>query len=134
MAGFEVIVRPVILPNIRPPPPRVLLPEADPSQGIVVLGGSGGGLIDLSQSGSASFSVSKGKETKRKFDVERIYHKDDEDDGGEVDKDQFMDVERLKSLSSRDGNGIESSMSYADPPERDNVEILKRNQERISKP
>ena len=40
-AGFEVIVRPVILPNIRPASPRVLVPEDDPSSGVAVLSGSG---------------------------------------------------------------------------------------------
>ncbi len=37
MAGLEVVVRPVVFPNIRPAPARALAPEDNPDQGIAVL-------------------------------------------------------------------------------------------------
>jgi hypothetical protein len=131
MSGFEVIVRPVILPDIRPSRPRILPQQDDPSQGIATLSGSGGGLIDLSQSESHSWSRSIQKEKKRKFDKERIYKKDDAT--GEVDKSTYVDVERLKWIQTSDGIGVSSSVRYADPPERDNVEILEKDQVRTDK-
>ena len=127
--GFEVIVRPVILPNIRPMVPRVLAPEDDPSSGTAVLGGSGGKLIDLTQSEQSSWSRSKETETRRTFVTERIY-KVDED--GAVDKSTFVDVERVKKMTTVEGNGIEKQVIYADPPEKENVEIIKPSQERIN--
>jgi hypothetical protein len=129
MSGFEVIVRPVILPDIRPSRPRILPQQDDPSQGIATLSGSGGSLIDLSQSESHSWSRSIQKEKKRKFNKERIYKKDD---AGTVDKSTYVDVERLKWLQTLDGAGVSGSIRYADPPERDNVEVLEKDQVRIN--
>ena len=131
MSGFEIIVRPVILPDIRPSQPRILPQQDDPSQGIATLSGSGGGLIDLSQSESHSWSRSIQKEKKRKFAKERIYKKNK--DTGTVDKSTYVDVERLKWLQTQDGAGVSSSVRYADPPERDNVEVLEDNQVRTNK-
>jgi hypothetical protein len=128
MAGFEVVVRPVILPDIRPAPPRVLLPSANPDQGVAVINGGSGRLIDLTRSETHSWSRSIMKETKRKFAKERIKKKDDKT--GAVDKDTYVDVERLKKVWMVDGNGVFVQARYADPPPRDNVEILQDNQVR----
>jgi hypothetical protein len=130
-SGFEVIVRPVVLPDIRPQSPRVLPGSTDPASGIATLSGSGGSLIDLSQSESHSWSRSRSTEVKRKYNVERIHKMDDD---GNVDKSQFVDVERLKSVTLRDGLGGETKTTYADPPARANVETLKADQERIAPP
>jgi hypothetical protein len=129
MTGFEVIVRPSILPNIRPAAPRVLAPEDDPSRGIAVLSGSGGGLVNLTRSEQSSWTRSRKTETRRKFDVERIFHMDDE---GTVDREQYVDVERLKKLTTRDGTGIEETTNFTDPPTRENVEVLEADQERTT--
>ena len=129
MAGFEVIVRPVILPDIRPQRPRTLAPEDNADSGIAVLSGSGGKMIDLTQSESTSVSRSKHIEKKRKFDVERVYHKDD---AGKIDKDQFVDVERVKKIDMVDGLGAPTSIRYEDPPPRDNVEVLETDQVRTN--
>lgn len=119
-SGFEVVVRPMILPDIRPGPPRVLPATKDPTSGIATITGSGGSLIDLTFSESHSSSRSHAVEKKRTVDVERIYHKDDQ---GNVDKSQFIDTERVKKLVM-DEAGVEKKYNYAKPPERDNVEIL----------
>ena len=130
MAGLEVVVRPVILPNIRPAPPRVLLPSTNPDQGIATISGSGGHVIDLTRSETHSWSRSIKKEKKRKYAKERIYKKDD---NGTVDKSTYLDVERAKMIWTVDGNNIGESIRYADPPERDNVKILEDNKMRNNK-
>lgn len=124
MAGFEVIVRPVVLPNIRPPQARTLAPEDDPERGVCVLNGSSGGLIDLPISVNISFSRSKAKETKRRFDEVRIKKKDD---AGNVDEETFIDVEVLNRIEFRGGDGTTWTRRYADAEPRDNIEILRRN-------
>jgi hypothetical protein len=124
MADFEIIVRPAILPNIRPArQPRMPTPAAAADQNMVVLSGgnSGAKWVDLTTSTSYSMSRQKHIETKRTFDVERIYRKDDDD---KVDKSQYVDVERVKKVETRDGTGVKSQTVYAKPPDRDNVKIL----------
>jgi hypothetical protein len=92
MAGLEVVVRPVVFPNIRPAPARALAPEDNPDQGIATLSGSGGRLIDLPHSLSASVSRNKQEtETKRVVDTERVYQVEDD---GTINKDNFVDVDR----------------------------------------
>jgi len=134
MAGFEVIVRPVVFPNIRPAPPRSILPQDDPEQGVAVLGGAGGALIDLTQSESGSTSNSKPVETKRRFDTLRIYQMSDlpgsTRTGGEVNRENYIDVEAVNKVWMRSGNGTTTSYRYADIEESENIEILKRNQTR----
>jgi hypothetical protein len=121
MAGFEVIVRPVVFPNIRPVPPRVLSPEDDPTKGMAVLSGSGGKLIDLPRTWSASQSrQTPQKEAVRQFDKERVYQKDE---GGKINKNNYIDVERLKRVRL-DSEESPVKMIYADPPKVDNVETL----------
>ena len=128
--GLEVVVRPVVLPNIRPSPPRILAPELDASRGIAVLNGSSVRLIDLARSQQSSSTRTVEMETKRNFDVERIYKTDDD---GNVDKSTYIDVERMFKLTKKDGKGSESILRFEAPPERDNVEILENNQTRQQK-
>jgi hypothetical protein len=121
MAGFEVVVRPVVFPNIRPAPPRVLAPEDDPTQGIAVISGSGGKLIDLPRSWSVSVSYQKPhQEAVRQFDKERVFQKDEK---GNINKQNYIDVERLKRVRL-DADEGPIKMLYADPPKVDNVETL----------
>jgi hypothetical protein len=132
MAGFEVIVRPAILPNIRPArQPSLPTPTAIAAdQNLVVMsgGGSGAKWVDLTTSTSYSMSKSKHVEKKRTFDVERIYHQDDD---GTVNEDQFVDAERLKKIQTSDGISGGQTV-YATPPDRDNVKILKTGQTRTN--
>jgi hypothetical protein len=124
MAGFEVVVRPVVFPNIRPASPRVLPPEDDPEQGIAVIGGSGGRSIDLAH--SWSFSLSRQRphhETKRQFDKERVYQVDED---GKINKENFVEVERMKKirLDNEDESEEPIKMEFEDPPPADNIETL----------
>lgn len=124
MAGFEVVVRPMVLPNIRPASPRVLPPPDDPEKGIAVIGGSGGRLIDLPYTWSVSFSSSApATEERRQFNKERIYQVDEK---GNINKDNYVDVERLSRVRLATSDGPQKFL-FADPPPADNVEILERD-------
>ena len=89
MAGFEVIVRPVVFPNIRPLPSRSLPPVDDATAGQAVLSGSSGQVIALTHSYSASVSSQGGRETERTFDEARVYQQNAD---GSVNKDSYVDV------------------------------------------
>jgi len=88
--GFEVVVRPAVLPNIRPAPAQSLPPQDDPDKGFAVIRGNGGKQIDLSSSWSASTSQNKQAESKRRVDEARVYQKDDD---GTVNRKNFIDIE-----------------------------------------
>ena len=90
MAGLEVVVRPVVFPNIRPAPARSLPPADDPDKGFAMIRGNGAKQIDLTNSYSNSTSTSTQKEIKRRVDVARVYQKKDD---GTVNKENFVDIE-----------------------------------------
>lgn len=95
MAGFEIIVRPVVFPNIRPQATRSLPPEDDPEKGKCTIGGSGGGLIGVSYSSSMSASRSSQKEKQRTVDEARVYQ---ENDNGTINQDNFVDIQVAKKI------------------------------------
>jgi len=99
MAGFEVVVRPVITPSIRPAPARSLPPEDDPAKGICEIKGTGSHPISLSHSSSVSWSQTKPVETERRVDTARVYQ---EDDDGEVNRDNFVDIEVANRINMKD--------------------------------
>jgi hypothetical protein len=123
MAGFEVVVRPVVFPNIRPAPAQSRAPADDPTKGVCTIHGSSGKHIDLPFSWSISSSVSRPKEEKRRVDVARVYQKDDD---GNVNEDNFVDVEVANRIWMNDG-AMQTRYSYAPVEEDDNIEIKERN-------
>jgi hypothetical protein len=124
MAGFEVVVRPMVLPNIRPAPARVLPPQDDPEKGICVIGGGGGGPIDLPYSFSVSYSTQAGaQESRRQFDKQRVYRMDEK---GNVDKSTYVDLERLSRVRLEFPEGPQKLL-FAEPPKVDNVETLEKD-------
>jgi len=100
MAGFEVIVRPVVFPSIRPAPARSLAPEDDPEQGVAVLSGSSGKLIDLPMNTSVSWTRSLKYEKMRVSKPVRVKQKEKD---GTINPDNYVDTKRLKALQTRDG-------------------------------
>lgn len=128
MAGLEVVVRPVVFPNIRPSPAQSQAPANDPEKDIAVIKGSNGRHIDLPFSWTISTSSSRPKEVKRRYDVARVYQKDDD---GAVNQANFVDIEVANRMWLDDG-GIETRYSYTkvkDDPEN-GIEIRKTNQVR----
>ena len=95
MAGFEVIVRPVVFPNIRPAPAQPLPPADEPDKGFATIRGNGGKQITLSYSHSSSASSSTHSEIERRVDQARIYQKNDD---GSINKDNFIDVEAANRI------------------------------------
>ena len=125
MAGFEVIVRPVLFPNIRPVPTRSLPPADDPTQGQAVLSGGSGQVIALTHSYNGSASTAEGTEIERTFDVARIKSKDGSSD-------VYIDVEVVNELKMKSRRGDTSTWQYTPIAEQDNIQILRRNETRKS--
>jgi hypothetical protein len=123
MAGFEVVVRPVVFPNIRPAPAQSQAPASDPNKDMCVIKGSSGKHIDLPFSWSVSTSSSRPQEVKRRYDVARVYQKDDD---GNVNQDNFVDINVANKIWMDDG-AIETPNSYLPVEEDDNIEIRDRN-------
>ena len=147
MAGLEVVVRPVVFPNIRPAPAQSLPPADDPEKGFAVIRGNGGKQVDLTNSYSASVSSGSLREAKRRVDVARVYQKTDD---GKVNKDNFVDIEVANKIWKEGGSeptvdpgtgsGIDAGgggsgqvrpsvqIEYYRPiQEADNIEIKKHN-------
>lgn len=138
MAGFEVIVRPVILPGIRPAPARSLPPADDPEKGICEIKGAGSHPISLSHSTSISWSQSKPKERERRVDEARIYQQDDD---GTINRENFVDIEVANRITSDvptpgdDGAGGTVALNQPDDliqyyqpiQEAANIEVKRKN-------
>lgn len=151
MAGFEVVVRPVVFPDIRPAPARSLPPADDPAKGICVIKGGGNFPVQLSFSTSVSMSKSKEVETERRVDEVRTYQMDDD---GTVNRDNFIDTDVANRIKMRTpgvnndpaanpaagdvfvpggstgakGDSLEIARYYQRQLEQVNIEIRKRDQ------
>lgn len=123
--ALEVVVRPVVFPNIRPARPRLLTTPDDPSQGIVVLSSGGGTFVGTSYSYSYSYSSSKPhKEKKRQVDKKRVYQKTQNDDGtSTINKDNYVDIEQMKKVLLVGGTEPQRIV-YAPYKDADNIEVL----------
>ena len=149
MAGLEYIVRPAVFPDIRPTPNPSVAGKDDPNKGKAVITGMGGKSIDLPYSYSISASQSKPTEVKRRVDVARVYQMDDD---GNVNKDNFVDIEVANKVTMRDNTSRASNIGavvrdntsrasnigaavvdvmrhfyYQRPQQSDNVEIKETN-------
>src|SRR5215475_3503285 len=120
---FEVVVRPAVVPNIRPQAAQPLPPPDDPTQGICTIRGSNGKFLDLAYSWSASTSSTKRHEIKRKVDEVRIYQKTDD---GIVHKENFVDVHVSKKHWLYDGT-YTTTDAYCGMQETKNVKIRTRD-------
>jgi hypothetical protein len=102
MAGFEVVVRPVVFPDIRPSPPRSLPPQDDPTKGFAVIKGNGAKSMTTSESFSMSMSKSRPMETERRSDEVTIYQQDDD---GTVNRDNFVKMNVANRIKMRRQEG-----------------------------
>lgn len=141
MASFEVVVRPVVFPNIRPAPARSLPPEDDPTKGFAIIRGNGGQIVNNSKSVSLTLSRSRANETQRRVDDVRVYQ---QEDGGTINRDNFVDVQVANKIWSEEPisgdfgtdepgmagteKGVRKKIDfYQRQKERDNIEIRKKD-------
>jgi hypothetical protein len=160
MAGLEVIVRPVVFPDIRPARARQIAPSDDPEKGFCVIRGASGQTVDLSSSYSVSATQARPVERSRRVDRARVYQ--DEGDGGggggggEINRDNYVDMEVANRIETEvagpvhfqpgfgdlspgagGGGGAERTITYyrsIDKDEAPNIEILQRNIIKQSQP
>ena len=125
--AFEVVVRPVVFPDVRPPPARSLPPPDDPTQGFCTIKGNGASHVDLTSSYSVNQSKSVQTETKRRYDVARIYQMGDD---GNVSEDNFVDIEVANKIWMK--GEADNIYNYDPVQEADNIEIRERNKVRKS--
>jgi hypothetical protein len=149
MAGFEIVVRPAVFPDIRPAPAQPVPPADDPAQGFATIRGNGAKTVGLSYSYSSSISSSQRTETKRREDEVRVYQKDEDET---VNKKNFVDIRVANKIwtkgppdrSVKQKPGPEGPMTgddlsgytytpgsntnfYTRVQEKDNIEILRKN-------
>ena len=149
MAGFEIVVRPVVFPDIRPGPAQPVPPADDPDKGFATIHGNGGHQFSTSSSYSSSLSSSQRSEIERREDEARVYQKKDD---GTINKKNFVDIRaanRIKmkgppSKTTKHKPGPEGPMTgddlsgftyapekeiyyYRKIQDRDNIEIRRRN-------
>lgn len=121
MAGFEVVVRPAVLPDIRPPPARSL-PIADaPDKGVAVINGIGNGIVDLTYSFSSSWSKNRLVEERRIFSKVRVYASNAD---GSLDYDTYIEYEVLTAIEYLKNGQPTIGQQYARPFESAGVEII----------
>ena len=141
MAGFETVVRPMILPNIRPAVAQRIVND-DPEQGKCVISGQGAATITNTYTNSVSITRSGATETKRQFDEVRIYSGEATGGGavaarGAREASQtdgpYIDVEVVKKIWLK-GNGSEKfTRHYAEVELEDNMVLLNTDMVRSSK-
>ena len=121
MTSFETVVRPAVLPNIRPTP-TASVPIADaPDKGLAVITGGGNSVVDLSHSETHSWSKSRHVEVKRTFDKARVYYTSPD---GTIDYSQYWEFEVLRSIEFIENGATTTSFQYAPFQNLDNVEIV----------
>src|SRR5262245_40748065 len=145
--ALEVVVRPVVLPNIRPQAPQSLPPLDDPDKGWCTIQGNPASEVTTSNSFSTSMSKSVNVETERTEDEARVYQMNDD---GTVTRENFVDVRVATRIKLRGGampiadvTGIDPATQesarkanqlrddwYIRQVEERNIEIRKRNLKR----
>jgi hypothetical protein len=129
--GFETVVRPVVFPDIRPAPAQPQPPATtDPKSGIATIHGANGKFLDLAYSWSTSVSASRRTETKRRYDVARVYQKDKD---GNVNKDNFVDINVANKIWLKAGEEDQIDY-YRHVKGGPNIEIIEVAKIEINKP
>jgi hypothetical protein len=127
MPGFELLVRPVVLPDRRPTPQPVREPPAG-DEGMAVIGGSGSETsVSLPVSISGGWSKSRAQEEKRRYDVVKVMNPEDPD--------QYVIQEVVNKRWMRNQDGTQR-VEYFEPvglTETQAVEIIESNKLRENK-
>lgn len=120
--GLEVVVRPVVLPSIRPQPPRVpvVIEEDDRVSEII---GRSGGAVTLTHSRRWSFQRASKRELSRTYDVVRVFNPEDEQ--------QYVDIEVMKRLRMRGTDGNAETFRLCDGAPGANTVVLSTRQRRF---
>jgi hypothetical protein len=128
--GLEVVIRPVVLPNIRPAPAQSLPPADDPTKGFCTINGNPAKEVNFSTSWSQSTSKSIHVETERTEDTARVYQMDD---NGNVNKKNFVDVAIARKIHSRGGAQPEiGGMGEGGAPDPATLTAARKRNEEIS--
>lgn len=127
MRSLEIIVRPAVLPDVRPAPAQPFVAPPEEDEGFVEIVGARGAAINLAQSHSSSFTRQRGRELGRTFDLMRVKQKDE---NGNIVPENFVDIEAVTRLRMLDARNQRAKLRLAKPEERDNVEILQENMKR----
>ncbi len=122
--GFETVVRPVVFPDIRPPPVRAL-PIADaPDKGLAVITGGSNSVVDLPHSETHSWSRNRMVEVIRHYDKARIYYTNPD---GTFDYSQYWEFEVLRSVEFLKNGTTAFGQQYGPMQEGPNIEVFERN-------
>lgn len=121
--GLEIVVRPVVLPNIRPRPPQIPVVVDEDEEPSEIVGNSGRA-ISLSHGRRWSFTRPHQTETRRTFDLMRVKNPEDSD--------QYVDVEVTTRLYTRDQRNERGKLRLRPPDETANIEAISRNNSRTN--
>src|SRR6516162_2575206 len=102
MAGFETVVRPAVVPDIRPAAARKVVAFDDPGQGFAVIHGNPAKQLNLTTTTSVSISRNNGQEVERRVDKVRVYQVDT---SGNVNKDNYVDSYVTNRMRVKDPTG-----------------------------
>ena len=129
--AFEVVVRPVVMPDIRPAPAQPVPPADDPTKGICTIRGSNGKFLDLAYSWSASTSQNNQSEFKRRVDVARVYQMDDEEN---VNRDNFVDIEVANTVWYKYTDGTRGVADWMPVREAPNTDVFEYDKMKYREP
>jgi hypothetical protein len=122
--GFEIVVRPAVFPNIRPPAARALPITDAPDKGLAVITGGSNSVVDLPYSESQSWSKNRMVEVKRTYDKARIFYTRPD---GTLDKSQYWEFEVLRSIEYLKNGTTAFGQQFAPFQEAENVEVFEHN-------
>lgn len=119
--SLEAIVRPAIVPDLRPTPTQVALPAPD-AERQTEIASSNARLINLRHSFTWSWDKQTFTETGRTFDVARVFNVDN--------RNNYVDVEFPYKIRLRDSSGSPAGLRLDRVQNTDNTEVTLTDQVR----
>lgn len=116
--GLE-FVRAIVPPSFRPPARITPAIERAEDDGVTVIAGRSGSIIDMQHSRRWSTQHPRETETSRTYDVVRIKN--------ENDPEQYVDAEVVHRLRVRGADGSNRRLRLTKPEATSTVEILQQN-------